>query len=105
MVRTGDLFDTVSFSTAYPIGATAIRRAPPTSQPSQERRMTTHLIFLLITLSIAVLAATLTATAAGLLAWLGGVRPPSAMLRAGIAFGGTLTLEVMIIGLALSVLG
>jgi hypothetical protein len=66
--------------------------------------MATHLILLLITLSIAVLAATLTAVAAGLLAWLGGARPPSAILSAGVAFGGTLTLELLIIGLVLSVL-
>lgn len=43
-------------------------------------------------LAIATLAASIVAAATGLLAWVGGMNPPTAILTAGGAFAGTLLL-------------
>jgi hypothetical protein len=58
---------------------------------------------LLLGLSVAVLAAILTASAAGVLAWIDGASPAAAVTRAGIAFGGFLTLALLAAGLIVTV--
>lgn len=45
-------------------------------------------------LAITVLAATLTGTAGGLLAWAGGMNPPAAILTGGATFSGTVLLVI-----------
>jgi hypothetical protein len=45
-------------------------------------------------LAITVLAAVLVGTAGGLLAWLGGTNPPTAILTGGGAFAGTVLLVI-----------
>jgi hypothetical protein len=57
----------------------------------------TSLTVLLLTLGLAAIVATLLATAAGVLSWLDGAAVPGALLRAGIAFGGSLTLFLVLI--------
>lgn len=47
--------------------------------------------------AITLLTAALTGGAAGVLAWLGGVNPPSAILTAGGAFGGTVILVLTVV--------
>jgi hypothetical protein len=58
-----------------------------------------QLIF--VWLAIGVVLALLAGTGAGVLAWLSGDKIPTAILKGGGAFAGTLTLEILIIGLFL----
>jgi hypothetical protein len=46
--------------------------------------------------ALCVLLALLVGVAAGVLAWLGGQQPPAAILIGGGAFGGTVTVTLMI---------
>ncbi|WP_405931955.1 hypothetical protein [Streptomyces sp. NBC_00827] len=59
----------------------------------------THLALLTLALLAAVLLALLAAVAAGLLVRWDGGSLPAALLRAGIAFGGTLTLLTAVVAL------
>lgn len=54
---------------------------------------------MLLSIGIAVLAATIVAAIAGILFWMDGASVISALSRAGVAFAGTVTLAVLIIGL------
>lgn len=49
--------------------------------------------------AVALLFALLVGAAAGLLAWRGGYRPASAIVAGGYAFGGALTLAILVIRL------
>ncbi|WP_330309781.1 MULTISPECIES: hypothetical protein [unclassified Streptomyces] len=62
----------------------------------------THLALLALVLLAAVLLALLTAVVAALLARWDGVSLPAALLRAGVAFGGTLTLVTALLALSTS---
>jgi hypothetical protein len=48
-------------------------------------------------IALATILSLFVGTGAGLLAWLGGQVPATAILTGGVAFGGTLTLAVLII--------
>ncbi|MFF3401910.1 hypothetical protein ACFYW6_25780 [Streptomyces sp. NPDC002659] len=62
----------------------------------------THLALLTLSLLAAFLLALLAAVTAGLLAHWNGASTPAALLRAGAAFGGTLTLLTALLALAAS---
>ncbi|MFF4229758.1 hypothetical protein [Streptomyces sp. NPDC001820] len=64
----------------------------------------THLALLTLALLAALLLALLAAVTAGLLAHWNGASIPAALLRAGVAFGGTLTLLTALLALAASTL-
>ncbi|MER6448727.1 hypothetical protein DEJ51_34115 [Streptomyces venezuelae] len=59
----------------------------------------THLVFLILLLLVALLLALLTAVTAALLARWDGSSLPASLLRAGVAFGGTLTVLAALIAL------
>lgn len=63
-----------------------------------------HLVLLSLAVLCAALLALLTAVFAGLLARWDGASLPAALLRAGIAFGGTLTALTALLALAASTL-
>ncbi|MEV4975321.1 hypothetical protein [Streptomyces scopuliridis] len=62
------------------------------------------LTVLALALLVTVLLATLAAIGASLLARMDGASLPAALLRAGVAFGGTLTLLIALLALGLSAL-
>ncbi|WP_405945420.1 hypothetical protein OG588_49415 [Streptomyces prunicolor] len=64
----------------------------------------TSLTLLALTLLTAVLLALLAAVTAGLLARWDGASLPAALLRAGVAFGGTITLLIALLALVVSTL-
>lgn len=64
----------------------------------------TSLTLLALTLLAAVLLALLAAVTAGLLARWDGASLPAALLRAGVAFGGTITLITALLALVISTL-
>ncbi|MFD5627931.1 hypothetical protein [Streptomyces sp. NPDC127072] len=59
----------------------------------------TNLALLTLALLVSFLLALLVAVTAGLLARWDGATPPAALLRAGIAFGGALTLLTAVVAL------
>lgn len=63
-----------------------------------------RMTILMLALGVAWLFALFTAAVTAVLAWLGGATAPNAVLRGGIAFGGTLTLAAVLIGLFLALL-
>lgn len=79
-------------------GALAVTTAPDVREPPVTYRMTAFLLVM----GLALLFAFLVAVCAGVLAWLGGANVPNAVLRGGIAFGGTLTVATVLIGLVLA---
>jgi len=64
----------------------------------------THLALLTLALLAVFLLALLAAVTAGLLARWDGASTPAALLRAGIAFGGTLTLLIAVLALVVGTL-
>ncbi|MEU4561957.1 hypothetical protein AB0F72_26535 [Actinoplanes sp. NPDC023936] len=65
--------------------------------------MSTVVSLVLMALALAVMFALLIAAATGWLAYVGGVAPAAAILRAGVAFGGTLTLLMGLVGIVVAV--
>lgn len=64
----------------------------------------TTVIFLALTLLVAVLLALLAAVGAGLLTRMNGASTPTALLRAGVAFCSTLTVITAVLAVGISVL-
>ncbi|MFD5506814.1 hypothetical protein ACFWIB_03440 [Streptomyces sp. NPDC127051] len=64
----------------------------------------TTVILLALVLFASVLLALLTAVGAGLLTRMSGASRPTALLRAGVAFGGTLTLITAVLAVGISAL-
>jgi len=67
--------------------------------------MSIEAILLLLIVIVSLLLACLVGVATGILAWLGGANIANAILRAGVATGGTLTLMVVLAGLTVTFAG
>ncbi|MFG2723090.1 hypothetical protein ACGFW5_33050 [Streptomyces sp. NPDC048416] len=65
----------------------------------------TTMTLLALVLLVATLLALLAAVGAGLLARMDGATLPAALLRAGVAFGGTLTLITALLAMGIRALG
>jgi hypothetical protein len=66
--------------------------APSPMQRSRDRLVP-------VWIALAMVFSLFVGTGAGVLAWLGGQAPATAILTGGVAFGGTLTLAVLIINI------
>ncbi|WP_203906783.1 hypothetical protein [Rhizocola hellebori] len=64
--------------------------------------MPQFLTMTLLAVAIAVVAAVLTGIATAWLSMLGGASLPNSLIRGGVAFGGTLTIELLTLGLLIS---
>lgn len=64
--------------------------------------MTHAMALILMAIGVAVVAAGIVAVATTCLCVLGGVALPNAIVRGGVAFGGTLTIELIGLGLLLT---
>lgn len=64
--------------------------------------MTDTVALILLALAVAALAAALTGVVTTYLCISGGTTLPNALIRGGVAFGGTLTVELVVLGLLLT---